>query len=89
MRDRTVIRPLRRQQIGRPPRTTVARAVVDGAAWAQSDDEARSLITTACEQGRVTCAALRKVLDVLPSVRRHHPMIATIADLEGVVRRRR
>ena len=86
---RTAILPPRHQRTGRPPRTTVARAVIDGAAWAQSDEEARSLITRACEQRRVTCTALRDVLELFPSVRRHHVMIATIADVEGDTGRRR
>jgi len=85
---RTVILPPRHRQAGRPPRTTVARAVIDGAAWAQSDEEARRLITRACEQGRVTCTALRKVLELFPSVRRHHLMIATITEWEGGTERR-
>ena len=80
---RTAILPPRHQQIGRPPRTTVARAVIDAAAWAPSDEEARNLIARACQQGRVTGAELRNVLDLFPRIRRHHLMITTIADAEG------
>lgn len=80
---RTAILPARHQQIGRPPRTTVARAMIDAAAWAQNDEEARNLIAGACQQGRVATAALRNVLDLFPNIRRHHLMITTIADVEG------
>ncbi|MCU7723556.1 endonuclease domain-containing protein [Actinoplanes sp. KI2] len=80
---RTGVLPAPHQQIGRPPRTTVARAVIDGAAWAGSDNEARDLITRACQQARVTPAALEKVLEYFPKIRRHRLITTTIADVKG------
>lgn len=35
-------------QIGRPQRTTTARALVDAAQWADTDDEARSILAAGC-----------------------------------------
>jgi hypothetical protein len=83
---RTAILPARHRQTGRPPRTTVARAVIDAAAWAPSDEEAGSLIAGACRQRRVTGAELRNVLDLFPSIRRHPLMITTITEVEGGAR---
>lgn len=80
---RTSVLPVAHRQIGRPPRTTVARAVIDAAAWANSDKEARDLITRACQQARVTPAALENVLDYFPKIRRHRLMTITIADARG------
>jgi very-short-patch-repair endonuclease len=80
---RTRVLPARHQQIGRPPRTTVARAVIDAASWAESDNEARDLISRACQQGRVTPAALRQVLEYFPTIHRHRLINTTIADITG------
>jgi len=80
---RTQVLPARHQQIGRPPRTTVARAVIDAAAWAESDNEARDVITRACQQGRVTTGALMEVLEHFPTIRRHRLINTTIADATG------
>jgi very-short-patch-repair endonuclease len=80
---RTTVLPARHQQTGRPPRTTVARAVIDAAAWAESDNEARDLITRACQQGRTTPPALTKVLELFPTIRRHRLINTTIADING------
>jgi hypothetical protein len=80
---RTTIMPAGHCQDTRPPRTTVARSVIDGAAWARHDDEARDLIARACQQRRVTIAQLREVLDRFPRIRRHRLIKTTIADAEG------
>ncbi|GAA2651938.1 hypothetical protein Adu01nite_57340 [Paractinoplanes durhamensis] len=80
---RTTVLPANHQHVGQPPRTTVARAVIDGAAWAGSDDEARFLITRAHQQGRVTVDELRAVYDVLPRVRRRRLITTTVADIAG------
>ncbi|WP_245665726.1 DUF559 domain-containing protein [Actinoplanes subtropicus] len=80
---RTTILPARHQQAGRPPRTTVARAVIDAAAWAENDNEAREVITRACQQGRATPQALTRVLELFPTIRRHRLINTTIADVSG------
>jgi hypothetical protein len=80
---RTSILPDEHLQHGLPPRTTVARAVIDAAAWSGSDRAATTVILTACQQKRVAPEQLRQVLDVLPQIRRHKLISATIADVEG------
>ncbi|WP_246607494.1 endonuclease domain-containing protein [Paractinoplanes toevensis] len=80
---RTTVLPRKHQQVGLPPRTTVARAVVDGAAWAGSEYEARDLIARAHQQRRVTVEELAVVLADLPRIRRHRRINLTIADLAG------
>jgi len=80
---RTTVLPEGHVQIDRPPRTTIARSVVDAAAWARSDDEARSTVVAACQQRRVDPARLREVLTIFPRIRRHRLIAATISDVEG------
>jgi very-short-patch-repair endonuclease len=80
---RTTVLPASHQQTGLPPRTTVARSVIDAAAWATRDDEARTAVAAACQQRRTTPAELRLVLDALPRVRRHRLIRTTIADVAG------
>ena len=71
------------RQVGRPPRTSVARAVIDGAGWASSEAAARDLIARSCQQGRTTTGELREVLDWFPAIRRRRLITTTIADVEG------
>ncbi|HEU4349076.1 MAG TPA: DUF559 domain-containing protein [Actinoplanes sp.] len=80
---RTAILPPAHRQVGRPPRTTAARAVVDAAAWARTDSEARTVIAAACQQRRVAPAELRDVLQVLIRVPRRDLISTTLADVEG------
>lgn len=80
---RTTVLPDDHIQVGRPMRTTTARSLVDAAAWARTDDEARIALASGCQQRRVTPAELRSVLDVLPRVRRRRLILETIGDLEG------
>jgi hypothetical protein len=75
--------PAEHHQIGRPPRTTIARSVVDAAAWARTSDEARVVLAAACQQRRVTPEEVREVLAVLPNVRRRTLIRTTLADIEG------
>ncbi|WP_412745626.1 hypothetical protein [Krasilnikovia sp. MM14-A1004] len=70
-------------RLGRPPRTTVARAVVDAASWARTDDEARVVLATACQQRRVLPSQLRDMIAALPRSPRRALMRATISDLDG------
>jgi hypothetical protein len=76
---RTTILPPEHRQIGRPPRTTIARSVVDAAAWAGTDDEARTVIAAACQQRRVLPAEIGDVLCQLPRVRRRGLIRTTAA----------
>jgi very-short-patch-repair endonuclease len=71
------------RQRDRPDRTTMARSVVDAMQWVPGDREAQSILAAACQQGRVTVAEVREVLDRLPNVRRHRLIVETLADVEG------
>lgn len=80
---RTAILPQQHVQVGRPPRTTLARALVDAAAWARTTDEAVTVLAAGCQQRRVLPAELRAVVDVLPRLRRRALVRQTLADIEG------
>jgi very-short-patch-repair endonuclease len=80
---RATVLPQAHLQIGRPYRTTTARALVDAAAWARSDDEARVALAAGCQQRLVTPAELRDVVEALPKVRRRRLIRDTVADIEG------
>lgn len=80
---RTSVLPDAHLQAGRPPRTTLARSVVDAAAWARTDDEARTVIAAACQQRRVTPQQIRSVLTELSRNRRRALVLETVGDVEG------
>ncbi|WP_231933376.1 DUF559 domain-containing protein [Micromonospora coxensis] len=80
---RTTVLPDDHLQPARPPRTTTARAVVDGAGWARSDEEARSLLASACQQRRVLPEEISAVLDTLSRARRRKLIARTTADVAG------
>jgi hypothetical protein len=63
--------------VGSPPRTTVARSVVDAAAWARTDDDARAIVAAAFQQHRVLPGELETVLTVMPRSRRRALVIET------------
>jgi hypothetical protein len=75
--------PAAHVQIGRPTRTTTARSLVDAAAWARGDDEARTILAAGCQQRRVAPGELREVVTVLSRVRRRGLILETVADIEG------
>jgi len=68
---------------GRPDRTTMARAVLEAAQWARTDDEANSVLAAAFQQRLVTPAQIREVLDRRPRVPRRGLIGQTIGDIEG------
>jgi very-short-patch-repair endonuclease len=80
---RTAILPAAHRQIGRPPRTSTARSVVDAAAWASTAGEAQLVLAMACQQRRVLAGEVAEVLAVLPTVRRRRLMLTTLTDIEG------
>ncbi|WP_239085815.1 DUF559 domain-containing protein [Catellatospora methionotrophica] len=69
--------------LGSPPCTMPARAVVDAAQWARSDDEARALVAAAVQQRLVNAADLRTVLARLSSVRRRPVITLAVNDAAG------
>jgi len=54
----------------RPPRTTLARGIVDAAAWATCDDDARAIVAAAFQQRLIVDFELAAVLTALPRSRR-------------------
>jgi hypothetical protein len=72
-----------RHPASRPPATTAGRAVVDAAAWARSDDEARLIIAASFQQRLVSAPEIEQVLLETPSTRRRRLVIVTAADASG------
>lgn len=66
-----------------PPRTRMARSLVDAAAWAPTNDYARSVLAAGVQQRRVRVEDLRHVLSRLPTVRRRNLMRQTFEDVVG------
>jgi hypothetical protein len=62
-----------------PPRTTIARSIVDGAAWARTDDDARALIVAAFQQQLVSASDFVDVLTAMPRGRRRGLVAETVA----------
>ncbi|MEV4537078.1 DUF559 domain-containing protein [Asanoa sp. NPDC049518] len=80
---RTSVLPEEDRQRARPDRTSMARSVVDAAAWAPSDDEARAVIAAACQQGLVLPAEIIAVTDRMPRARRRRLVSTTATDVAG------
>lgn len=80
---RTARLPDEHRQLGRPPRTVLARSVVDAAAWAEGDSEARTTIARACQQQRVSPNELEQVLALFPRIKRHRLIARTLDDIAG------
>jgi hypothetical protein len=68
---------------GRPDRTTMARAVVDAAQWAGTDDEALAVVAAACQQRLVSPHQIREVLERLPRAHRRELVRLAVGDIEG------
>ncbi|RAO58671.1 hypothetical protein LUPAC06_02261 [Micromonospora saelicesensis] len=69
--------------VGQPKRTMPARSIVDAAQWASDDQQARTIIAAACQQGIVAGDDLSRIVERLPRVRRRQLMLATAADAAG------
>ncbi|GAA4449849.1 DUF559 domain-containing protein [Phytohabitans houttuyneae] len=80
---RTTVLPDHHVQVGRPMRTTMARAVADAAQWARGDDEARTVVAATCQQRLVTPAEVRAVLSDLPRASRRRLVLETLTLAEG------
>jgi hypothetical protein len=66
--------------IGQPPRTKMARAVVDAASWARTDDQARAMVAAAFQQRLVVIRGLEEVLGRLTRVPRRQLILHTARD---------
>ncbi|MGI5145567.1 hypothetical protein ACQEVC_04085 [Plantactinospora sp. CA-294935] len=80
---RTTILPESHLQLGRPRRTTIARALLDAAGWARTDDEARTVLATGCQQRRTTARELREMMAELPKLHRRSLITRTLDDISG------
>jgi hypothetical protein len=80
---RTRALPPEHLQIGRPPRTTAARAVVDAAIWAGTPGEARATLAAVCQQRVVTPDEVFEVLAVRRRLPRLGLIRATLVDIAG------
>ncbi|WP_416900493.1 endonuclease domain-containing protein [Micromonospora echinospora] len=80
---RTSVLPAEHIQLGRPPRTTTARALVDAAGWARDEAQAQQLLAAGCQQRRVLPEELRKVMTTLPRAPRRQLIRQTIEDVAG------
>jgi hypothetical protein len=72
------VHPLRR-----PARTRIARSLLDAAAWARSDDAARSILPAGVQQRLTRADHLAMVLARFPTIRRHALLASTLADIAG------
>ncbi len=66
-----------------PPRTRVARSLVDAAAWAQTDRRAEAILAAGVQQRLVLPEHLTTVLERNQRVRRRQLMRAALADIAG------
>ncbi|MDG4796265.1 hypothetical protein [Micromonospora sp. WMMD1082] len=80
---RTAVLPAEHLQVGRPPRTTTARALVDAAGWAPSVRQAQEMLAAGCQQRRVLPEEVAAVLDSLPRAPRRRLIRQTIDDIAG------
>ncbi|MFC7547564.1 endonuclease domain-containing protein [Plantactinospora sp. GCM10030261] len=80
---RTRVLPEQHLQAARPTRTTMARALIDGAGWAGTPREAQALLASACQQGKVRPGEIREMLGVLPRAPRRPLIRRTVDDIAG------
>jgi hypothetical protein len=64
--------------VRRPPRTSMARSLVDAAQWARSDDEARAIVAAGCQQRLVRPEDIQETVDRMPRARRRALVIDTV-----------
>jgi len=83
IQHRTSLLPPQHIQRARPMRTTTARALVDAAQWARSDNEARTIVAAACQQRLVTPDEVIAVANALPRARRRALTIETANYAQG------
>ena len=66
-----------------PPRTRLARSLLDAAAWSGSDDRARAVLAAGVQQRLVRPDQLETALGPRPRLRRHALIASTLADIAG------
>jgi len=68
---------------GRPARTSAARAAIDAAAWARSDNEAMMILTSSAQQGLTTAGQIARELSRRSSTTRAALVRGILVDLRG------
>ena len=66
-----------------PPRTRIARSLLDAAAWARSDDAARSIVAAGVQQRLTRAGHLAMVLARFSTIRLDVLLASTLADIAG------
>jgi very-short-patch-repair endonuclease len=66
-----------------PPRTRIARSIVDAAAWAATDRGARAILAAGVQQRLTRVADLNGVIERSSRMRRRQLMLRTLADVAG------
>jgi len=72
------VHPLRQ-----PPRTRIARSLLDAAAWSRTDDGARALLAAGVQQRLTRPDQIAGLLGRFPTIRRHALIASTLADISG------
>jgi hypothetical protein len=80
---RTRVLPAADLVAGSPPRTGLARSVVDAAQWAADDDEALLVVAGALRSGAVRADEIRAVLDRMPRAFRRRRVLDALDDIAG------
>ncbi len=62
-----------------PPRTTIARSLVDAAGWARTDNDARALLARAFQQQLVVAGEVEQILARMPTAPRRGLIAETAA----------
>ncbi|HET8682932.1 MAG TPA: hypothetical protein VFM54_13840 [Micromonosporaceae bacterium] len=70
-------------QPARPSRTTMPRSLVDAAAWARTDDEARQVVAAGCQQRLVLPDEILAAAASMPRLKRRRLVIETARDAAG------
>jgi hypothetical protein len=79
----TLLRPDDVHPVRLPPRTRLARSVVDAAAWAGTDNRARAVLAAGVQQRLVRVSDLWPAVEHRPNLHRHALIRATLADISG------
>lgn len=69
-----------------PPRTRIARSLVDAASWMPTDRGARAVLASGVQQGVTIVAHLREVVSAQPRLRRRDLITSTLGDIAGGAR---
>jgi very-short-patch-repair endonuclease len=68
------------QEWSSPPRTVAARALLDAAQWARSDNEARTIIAATLQQRLVLAAQVHTVLMEMTAIHRRPVIVTALSD---------